>query len=437
MLRGRTLAAVATCGFLSDTLPTSAAVTWLTAPQSDTRRSRGSDASVHLSGDGRYVAFTSYARLTDSDLDSMADVYVLDRATATLTLESLSADGRLLNSDIGNPSISADGRYVTFDTVVAGGSPRTHPDIVLRDRVADTARRITTGPGGVLSNGWSGHGVVVADGSAVLFASAATNLISKPDGNGSQTDIYRFDLRSHSTERISLDSQGLQHPGRSLTPKASSDGRYVVFSSTAALTGARTAAQQNPGPGDRPAVYLRDLQTGRTTLASPDLPNDASTMPAISADGQSIAFVSRATNLAARDRNKSADVFLYDVGTGTLTLISRRSDGESANGTSLSPSISGDGRWIAFQSDASDMACGRDCVPGTDDINLLPDVFLFNRATGQISCISRDRDRTWMEESIAPAIDATGAVVAFSSRHPVSARDVANDFDLFVRILAQ
>jgi len=437
MLRGRTLAAVATFGLLSDTLPASEAVTWLTAPQSDTRRSRGSDASVHLSGDGRYLAFTSYAQLTASDVDALADIYVLDRATATITLESIDVDGHPLNSDSGNPSISADGRYVTFDTVLAGGSPRTVPDIVLRDRVANTARRITIGQGGAPSNGWSGHGLVVADGSAVLFASAATNLVSKPDVNGSQADIYRFDLRTNAIERISLDSQGVQHPGRSLTPKSSSDGRYVVFSSTAALTGARSGSQQNQAPGGRPAIYLRDTHTGRTTLAAPALPNDASTMPVISADGQSIAFVSRATNLAARDRNKSADVFLYDVGTGAITLVSRGSDGDSASGASLSPAISADGQWIAFQSDASDMGCGRNCVPGTEDINLLPDVFVFNRATGQISCVSRDRERTWMEESVAPAIDASGAVVAFSSRHPVSARDVANDFDLFVRMLAQ
>jgi Tol biopolymer transport system component len=437
MWRVRTLAAVATFGVMADTLPASVAVTWLTVPQSDTRRSRSSDASIHLSGDGRYVAFTSYAQLTASDVDSMADIYVLDRATATITLESMAVDDHLLNSDSGNPSISADGRYVTFDTVVSGGSSRTDPDIVLRDRAANTARRITIGQGGALSNGWSGHGLVVADGSAVLFASAATNLVPKPDVNGRQPDIYRFDLRSNTTERISLDSQGVQHPGRSLTPKASRDGRYVVFSSTAALTGARRGSQQDQVPRGRPAVYLRDTQTGRTTLAAPELPNDASTMPAISADGQSIVFVSRATNLAARDRNKSADVFLYDVGSGTLTLVSRGSDGDSANGASLSPAISADGQWIAFQSDASDMACGRNCLPGTDDINLLPDVFVFHRATGQISCVSRDRERTWMEESAAPAIDASGAVVAFSSRHPVSARDVANDFDVFVRIVAQ
>ena len=152
---------------------------------------------------------------------------------------------------------------------------------------------------------------------------------------------------------------------------------------------------------------------------------------------RSIAFASRASNLAARDRNKSFDVFLFDVGTGVVTLVSRSIAGDAASGTSQSPAISADGRFIAFQSDASDMACARACPPEMDDINLLPDVFVFSRVTGRITRISQGGKGAWMEESGAPAIDASGAVVAFPSRHPVSARDVLNDFDLFVRVMPQ
>ena len=156
-------------------------------------------------------------------------------------------------------------------------------------------------------------------------------------------------------------------------------------------------------------------------------------MPAVSADGRFVAFASRATNLVARDRNKSFDVFLYDVKTGSVTLVSRAAGGGVANGASLSPAISADGRLVVFQSDASDMACARNCQPGTEDINLLPDVFVFNRITGQVSPVSVGRRGTWMEESATPAIDASGAVVVFASRHPISTGDVSNDFDLFVR----
>ena len=439
MLRGRTLAAVATFAVLSEALPSQVAVTWLTAPQQDTRRARNSAASVSVSADGRYVVFASYARLSGLDVDSLSDIYVLDRSTATVTLESASAEGRPLISDAGHPSISGDGRYVSFDTILGDDPSGMLADVVLRDRVNDTARRITSGPGGARSDGWSGQARIAADASAVLFASAATNLVPGSDVNGRQPDIYRFDIGSHRIERVSVDSAGVQHPGGSLTPSASADGRHVVFSSTGTLAPPRIGSERPQNSGRHLAIYLRDTRTGQTMLVggAADLPNDASMTPVISADGRSVAFASRATNLTARDRNKSFDIFLYDVVTGAVTLVSRASGGGAANGASLNPAISADGQWIAFQSDASDMTCAGSCGPGMDDINLLPDVFLFNRATGEISCVSLDRSRTWMEESAAPAIDASGTVVAFPSRHPVSARDVANDFDLFVRVLSR
>jgi Tol biopolymer transport system component len=436
MLRGRTLAAVAMVGVLSDRLPTETGVTWLTVPQRDARRSRSAAASASVSADGRYVAFSSYARLNLADVDSLADIYVLDRSTATVTLESASVEGRPLNSDCDQPRISADGRYVVFDTVVGDDSDRSVTDIVFRDRVENTARRITTARGGGFSNGWSSQAVLNANASVIVFVSAATNLVPEPDANGQEPDIYRFDVNSQAIERISVDSRGVQHQGGSLMASVSGDGRFVAFSSTAPLAQASDRPGQKPNEGRHPLVYLRDTRTRRTTIvgAAGELPNGGSTMPVISADGHMVAFASRATNLAARDRNKSSDIFLYDVDTGAVTLVSRGTGGGSANGASLNPAISADGRFVAFQSEASDMACGRNCRPGMEDINLLPDVFIFDRVTGEISCVSLDRQGTWLEESGAPAIDANGGVVAFTSRHPIAVGDVSNDFDLFVRI---
>ena len=440
MRRGRTFAAVATFGVLCDALPSQVEVTWLTVPQRDATRLPTSVPSASVSGDGRYVAFSSYVGLSAADEDSLADIYVLDRTSTTVTLESLLVDGRPLNSDCSRPSISADGRYVTFETVVADDPVRSVADVVLRDRVENTTRRITLGPGGALSNGWSGQAVIAANASAVVFASSATNLTPGSDLNGSQPDIYRFDMGTSLIERISVDSRGAQQPGGSLMPSVNGDGRYIAFSSTAALANPRNDRSEQTGhPGRRPTVYLRDTRTGQTTLVggAAELPDDASTMPVVSADGRSIAFASRAANLVARDRNRSSDVFLYDIDTGVVALVSRSLGGGAANGASLSPAMSADGRVIAFQSDASDLACARNCTPGLEDINLLPDVFVFNRETGRISRVSLDRSGTWMEESGAPAIDASGAVVAFSSRHPISARDVSNDFDLFVRVTSR
>ena len=439
-MRGRTFAAVAALtafGVWGDALSFQVDLSWLTLPQRDASRSWSTVRSASVSANGRYVAFTSYAPLTVADTDSMADVYVLDRTTAAVTLESQFVEGRPLTSDCSHPSISADGRYVAFEAVVPDDTVRNVMDVVLRDRVENTTRRMTLGPRGEPANGWSGQAVIAANARVVVFTSSATNLTPEPDVNGARPDVYRYDMATSLIERVSVDSRGVQHPGESLMPSVSADGRYVAFSSWVTPAGPRTnGPEQQVSVARIPSIYLRDTRARQTTLVgSPAEPaNDASMMPVISADGRSIAFASRASNLAARDRNKSFDVFLFDVDTGVVTLVSRSTGGDAASGTSLSPAISGDGRFIAFQSDASDMACARGCSRDMDDINLLPDVFVFSRVTGRISQISQGGTGAWMEESGAPAIDASGAVVAFPSRHPVSARDVLNDFDLFVRV---
>ena len=433
------------CHDLSGHTPTG----WLTAPQRDSRRSAASPPAVSISGDGRYVAFTSYARLLAADDDSLADIYVLDRATATLTLESAMLDGRPLNGDVDHPSINGDGRYLTFDTVLGGETSRGLADVVLRDRAADSSRRLTTGLAGMPADGWSGQAHLAADGGVVVFASAATNLVPGTKLNGRLPDVYRFDLASQAFERVSVDGRGVPHAGGSVMPSVSGDGRRIAFSSTPHVAPARHLLPP-VSPGSRmPSIYLRDIGTGRTILVTggAETPNAASMTPAISANGRWVVFASFATNLKfvapgssgpgdPRDRNKSSDVFLYDVQSGAVTLVSRTAAGATANGASLNPAISADGRWIAFQSDASDLVCGRTCH-GVEDVNLLHDVFVFDRVTGEIARLSADRQQSWLEESSAPAIDASGAVVAFSSRHPISAGDVANDFDLFVRLLAQ
>ena len=241
-MRGCTFAAVAvvtTFGVLGDARPSQVESTWLTVPQRDATRLWSTVRSASLSGDGRYVAFTSYARLNVADLDSMADIYVLDRTTTAVTLESRFVDGRPLTSDCSYPSISADGRYVAFETVVPDDTTRNVMDVVLRDRVENTTRRITLGPRGESSNGWSSQPVIAANASVVVFTSSATNLTSDPDVNGSQPDIYRFDAGTSLIERLSVDSRGVQHPGGSLMPSVSGDGRYVAFASWVAPAGPR------------------------------------------------------------------------------------------------------------------------------------------------------------------------------------------------------
>jgi hypothetical protein len=165
-------------------------------------------------------------------------------------------------------------------------------------------------------------------------------------------------------------------------------------------------------------------------------PDGASYDPAISRDGRYVAFVSQASNLARGDRNRSADVFLRDLHAQTTTVVSRRADGGTANGPSGNPAISAEGRFIAFQSEASDMVCTRRCPAAFEDVNLLSDIFLFDRVADRMTWISALPSGGWAEESSGPRVDDTGTIVTFASRHPIDDQDVSNDFDLFVRVPA-
>jgi len=237
---------------------------------------------------------------------------------------------------------------------------------------------------------------------------------------------------------VSVDSAGRQLPtGSSFAPSVSADGRYVAFSSTAPLDGTGV-----PSRGARPSVniFVRDLMSSVTTRVSvrPDgsLPNGSSYAAAISGDGRYIAFVSDATNLVSGDRNRAPDIFLFDAKTRTTELVSRGEAGGSGNGASTQPAISTSGTVVTFQSDASDLTCARRCAAALRDINLVADVFVFDRRTREIRRVSTGRT-SWMEPSLAPAVDGTGAVIAFSSRHPRDPSDEGDDYDLFVRAPAK
>ena len=162
-------------------------------------------------------------------------------------------------------------------------------------------------------------------------------------------------------------------------------------------------------------------------------PDGSSSDPAISRDGRYVAFASEATNLVPGDRNRSADVFLRDLRTHSAVLVSRSASGGAANGRSGNPVVSADGRFVAFQSQASDLICARRCPAAAEDINLLSDVFLFDSLTSLMVRISAG-PAGWAEESAAPQIDAAADVIAFTSRHPIDAQDDRNDFDLFIRV---
>jgi Tol biopolymer transport system component len=406
----------------------------MTIRQKDRWRSAGR-AAASVSGDGRYVAFTSYARLSAADTNEHADIYVLDRVTGAVTLESLTADGEPLIGDSDAPRLNHDGRLLVFQTTVEDSAGRFGADVVLRDRSTGVSHWI--GKRVSADHQWNSDPTISDDGRVVAFRSTATNLVEGVDLNGVREDVYAFDVASETIRRVSVDGDGRQHvEGSSYGPSVSGDGRYIAFVSTADLDSPDTSNAQRADYG-LAQVFLRDTVAGTTTRVSvgPTGPLDGpSYEPAISGDGRFIAFTSRATNLAHRDRNGAADVFVRDMRAGTTELISRNANGRTANGSSGHPAISADGRFVAFQSEASDLICTSRCQPSLEDVNLLPDVFLFDRTNAHATWISAWPNAGWAEESEAPQIDADGTVVAFTSRHPIDERDTAHDFDLFVRI---
>jgi TolB protein len=416
--------------------PADAPPVFLTVPQANLQGRPSDAAEASLSASGRYVAFTSFARLAPQDENEYADIYVLDRVTANVTIESLAPDGHAARQPSSRPRLSGDGRFLVYETIddaVDGGlEPRRV--VVLRDRLTGAAHILQRR--GEAANGGSRDGAISADGRIAVFDSSATNLVDGPDVNGSGDDVYSVDIGSMTMRRVSVDAAGRQSPvGASFDPAVSADGRYIAFSSTAPLDG-HSGPPRVTGGRSQVNVYLRDTTLGLTTCisvsAGSSAPNGSSYNAAISGDGRYVAFVSDATNLVRHDGNRAADVFLRDTRTGMIRLVSRGESGGSANGPSGHPAVSADGRVVVFQSDASDLACGRQCATAGRDINLVADVFAFDRATEVARRVSVGRT-AWMEPSIGPAVDGTGTVIAFSSRHPLDARDDRDDYDLFIR----
>ena len=360
---------------------------------------------VSVSADGRYVAFVAAARLVPEDTNDRDDIYVLDRESGAVTLESQEATPVAAD----RPVISVMGRVVVYRT----GSEV----LMIRDRATGRVRPLQRGR--EPPDGSSRDPSITPDGRYVAFASSATNLTEGPDANGATEDVYVADAASMTFRRIA--SSGF-------SPAISDDGRFVAFSSPAPLAAAANGSRA------RINTSLYDLQTGVTAdvsvSAGSGRPDGSSYSPAISGDGRYVAFVSDATNLIRRrDDNKFPDVYVRDTIAKVTELVSRTPSGRAGNGASRHPALSADGRIVIFQSDASDLTCGGRC--GLRDINLVADIFRHDRGTGVTELISRGRT-PWMEPSVGPAADRTGSVIAFASRHPLDRADDRHDYDLFV-----
>ena len=293
-----------------------------------------------------------------------------------------------------------------------------------------TTERISVASSGTQANIASSHAVISADGRHGAFTSAASNLVSG-DTNG-MADAFVRDLDTGVTERVSVATDGAQANAASSAEAISADGRFVVFSSDAS----------NLVPNDsneRSDVFVRDRQTGVTTRVSVssdgtqgDLNSGAES---ISADGRFVTFASDASNLVAGDTNQNTDVFVYDRQTGATERVSIASDGSQGNDGSFDSQISDDGRVVSFASFCSNL------VP--NDTNDTGDVFVHDRQTGATELISVPSEGDTTEEatiyfggpySTSPRMSGDGRFVAFISQSTrLVPADLNDSFDVFVR----
>lgn len=387
-----------------------------------------------LSHDGRLIAYVARGPRS-VQRQCCQNVYVLDTSTGRVTQESVGIGGTAPSGDSQAPTLSSDGQVIAFETVASNllstNGPSAQLRIVVRDRKSG---RTSTPPsaGSEYLDGVAFQPVVSGDGLSVFFTSDASNLTTGWDANGRQTDIYSWRLEGSVIAVVSVDTNNVQpSSGASHSPAVSRDGALVAFVSTARLVPEDTNSIAD--------VYLRDVHRSTTVLISRGLdgqPADgASHSPALSADGRYVAFTSRAANLGARDRNHENDVYLHEVANGTTTLVSATFRGEAANAQSRGPAVSADGRYIVFQSVASNLGGVWGCAVSGSDTNLLPDVYLLDRTTRCISRISGSSTRYWWTPSIAPAIDGSGTHIVFSSTQPLNDDDLTTDFDLFGVVL--
>lgn len=270
---------------------------------------------------------------------------------------------------------------------------------------ASNPERVSVATDGTQTNSYSGRMALSSNGRYVAFESNASNLV--PGDTNNVSDIFVHDRQTGMTERVSVASDGTEANNYSQTPSISADGRYVAFTSLASNLIAKDVDTNME-------VYVHDRQTGVTERVS--VPSDgthadnSSRNGVISGDGRYVAFISPASNLVPNDTNNGNDVFVHDRQTGVTERVSISSDGtQIIRAYTEYPSISNDGRYVAFETSAPDL------VPG--DTNGVVDTFVHDRQTGTTEIVSNAYDGSPSNGNniMYPSISGNGRYVMFDS----------------------
>ncbi len=370
-----------------------------------------------ITPDGGYVVFESDANLAPLDFNGVTDIFVKDLATGAIERVSVSSSGQEAASDpssLGSraPTISADGRFVAFTSWAANlvpGDVNGWEDVFVHDRLTGTTELVSVSTAGGQGSNRSGAAVISADGRFVAFRSAAPDLVI--GGNGLE-NVYVRDRQAGTTELASAAADGTPASNNSDSPGISADGRYVVFSSVA-----RNLVAQDIGVNRQ--VFLRDRQAGTVEVVSLTSAGAIAhgEFPSISGDGRFVAFnTGYNLGMVDGDFNNVNDVFVRDRQAATTTRVSVSTFGAEGNAGSLYAAISLDGRWVAFQSTASNLVA--DDNNRTGPLPAGTDVFLHDRQTGvtERASVATDGAEALPDSGTLPFVSVgSGGAVAFSS----------------------
>lgn len=393
--------------FMLTSLPAGAAQgdVALASTTADGVKGDGINRFPDLSDDGTKVAFFSFAtNLDPGDTDADSDVYVKDLVTGELILASTSSAGLKGNGASFRPTLSADGTKVAFFSTSTDLDPKDDDaadDVYVKDLESGKLTLVSTNSEGVKGIGGSHTPAISADGTKVAFVSFATNF-------GSDAAVGQIFVKDLTTGVLSLASSsagGESGNSSSLSPAISADGTKVGFHSNAS----------NLTPSDQdfiPDVLVKDLTSGSIALASVNAGgvkgNDTSASPALSADGTTVVFRSGASNLVSEDFDAADDIYVKDLSTGELILVSTSTDGSKSNSGSFFPDITNGGTRVAFESFATDL--------DPDDQDEDPDIYVKDLSTGILTLASRnDAGEKGNFGSVNAALSGDGGKIGFVS----------------------
>ncbi len=382
-----------------------------------------------VSGNGRYIAFTSNAtNLVDNDTNGVSDIFLRDRIKGITRRISVASDGTQANQNSFNPSISADGRFITFisdaDNLVSGDNNKL-ADVFLYDTTNDIVKQIspprealppftptpTSSPvvSSALSASISPNGRYIAF-SLLNFSSAKTAIVEY-----NRDDIYVYDYDTGITKNIT-----------SATPGGKHNNFFIANDGTVVYDKRQSINYSVSRPS---ASFIYNPQTQTTTLIA-GLPQQLfqglnTEVNSITSDGKFAVVNSELNNLVREDTNNAADIFVYDIANKTFRLASTNSNSKQGNSSSFLGAISGNGRFLAFSSTASNLV--------SNDTNGVEDIFVKNLTTGRTERVSSNIfGKQSNGRSFAVSVSDDGHVVTYSSDAKNLIRnDTNNKTDIF------